>query len=164
VFTPSGYAHPLACCWKFTHSCACSLCTSWNLATDSKLTSTPSYPPHHMCALVTNTPGVHLHHHTTCVHLSQTRRVSTCTTTPHVCTHRHAGCPPAPHTPAPLTDTPGVHLHHRVPHMLSPEELKLLHPRRRLQVTTPSTPLDLATSCSNTQQVRHTALSYHLSA
>jgi nitric-oxide synthase len=31
-----------------------------------------------------------------------------------------------------LYDTPGVHLHHRVPHLLSPEELKLLHPRRAL--------------------------------
>jgi len=31
-----------------------------------------------------------------------------------------------------LYDTPGVHLHHRVPHLLSPSELRLLHPRRAL--------------------------------
>jgi nitric-oxide synthase len=31
-----------------------------------------------------------------------------------------------------LYDTPGVHLHHRVPHLLSPDELRLLHPRRAL--------------------------------
>lgn len=41
------------------------------------------------------------------------------------------------------TDTPGVHLHHRVPHMLSPEELKLLHPRRRLTPFRPPTPLQV---------------------
>ena len=42
-------------------------------------------------------------------------------------------------------DTPGVHLHHRVPHMLAPDELKLLHPRRRLAPFRPPTPLDILT-------------------
>lgn len=48
-------------------------------------------------------------------------------------------CPllPAPAAPA---DTPGVHLHHRVPHMLAPDELRLLHPRRRLAPFTPPSP------------------------
>ena len=32
-----------------------------------------------------------------------------------------------------LYDTPGLHLHHRMPHLLSPEENKALHPRRRLR-------------------------------
>ncbi len=45
-------------------------------------------------------------------------------------------------------DTPGVHLHHRVPHMLSPAELKLLHPRKRLQPLIPPTPLDLTSRAS----------------
>jgi hypothetical protein len=40
-------------------------------------------------------------------------------------------------------DTPGVHLHHRVPHMLAPDELKLLHPRRRLAPFSPPSPLDI---------------------
>ncbi|KAL6757450.1 hypothetical protein V8C86DRAFT_1669624 [Haematococcus lacustris] len=42
-----------------------------------------------------------------------------------------------------LFDTPGVHLHHRVPHMLSPAELKLLHPRKRLAPLVPPTPRQL---------------------
>ncbi|GLC36226.1 hypothetical protein PLESTB_001366400 [Pleodorina starrii] len=42
-----------------------------------------------------------------------------------------------------LFDTPGVHLHHRVPHMLTPSELKLLHPRRRLSALVPPPPLEL---------------------
>ncbi|GAX85282.1 hypothetical protein CEUSTIGMA_g12700.t1 [Chlamydomonas eustigma] len=42
-----------------------------------------------------------------------------------------------------LYDTPGVHLHHRVPHMLSPSELKTLHPRRRLSPFVPPTPKEL---------------------
>ena len=41
-------------------------------------------------------------------------------------------------------DTPGIHLHHRLPHMLSPEELKELHPRRRLKPYYPPTPQDIA--------------------
>jgi nitric-oxide synthase len=44
------------------------------------------------------------------------------------------------HVPA---DTPGVHLHHRVPHMLSPEELKLMHPRKRLVPVVPPSPREL---------------------
>ncbi|CAG9465946.1 unnamed protein product [Pedinophyceae sp. YPF-701] len=32
-----------------------------------------------------------------------------------------------------LFDSPGLHLHHRLPHILTPEELKLLHPTRRLR-------------------------------
>ncbi|GIL77961.1 hypothetical protein Vretimale_6458 [Volvox reticuliferus] len=43
-----------------------------------------------------------------------------------------------------LFDTPGVHLHHRIPHMLSPTELKLLHPRRRLAAFVPPLPVELA--------------------
>lgn len=43
-----------------------------------------------------------------------------------------------------LYDTPGVHLHHRVPHMLSPDELRRLHPRRRLRAFKPPTPLELS--------------------
>ncbi|GIL50128.1 hypothetical protein Vafri_6427 [Volvox africanus] len=43
-----------------------------------------------------------------------------------------------------LFDTPGVHLHHRIPHMLSPTELKLLHPRRRLAAFVPPLPAKLA--------------------
>lgn len=42
-----------------------------------------------------------------------------------------------------LTDTPGVHLHHRVPHMLAPDELKLLQPRRRLTAFIPPPPLEV---------------------
>lgn len=45
-----------------------------------------------------------------------------------------------------LADTPGVHLHHRVPHMLSPEELKILHPRKRLAPVVPPSPRDAAAS------------------
>lgn len=41
------------------------------------------------------------------------------------------------------TDTPGVHLHHRLAHMLTPEELKSLHPRRTLRAYVPPTPLDI---------------------
>lgn len=43
-------------------------------------------------------------------------------------------------------DTPGVHLSHRIPHMLSPDELKLLHPRKRLRAYLPPTPLTLTLS------------------
>lgn len=42
------------------------------------------------------------------------------------------------------TDTPGVHLHHRLAHMLTPEELKSLHPRKTLRVYVPPTPLDIS--------------------
>uniref|UniRef100_A0A061RY59 Nitric-oxide synthase, plant n=1 Tax=Tetraselmis sp. GSL018 TaxID=582737 RepID=A0A061RY59_9CHLO len=31
-----------------------------------------------------------------------------------------------------LYDTPGLHIHHRLPHLLTPDELKEIHPRRRL--------------------------------
>jgi hypothetical protein len=41
------------------------------------------------------------------------------------------------------TDTPGVHLHHRIPHMLTPAELRLLHPRKRLMAFSPPSPLDI---------------------
>ena len=37
-------------------------------------------------------------------------------------------------------DTPGVHLHHRIPHMLTPEEVRLLHPRRPLRPFIPPSP------------------------
>ena len=37
-----------------------------------------------------------------------------------------------------LYDTPGLHLHHRVPHILTPEENKELHPRKRLKGFVPS--------------------------
>ena len=40
-------------------------------------------------------------------------------------------------------DTPGVHLHHRLPHLLSPEELKELHPRKQLRPYYPPMPQDL---------------------
>jgi len=40
-------------------------------------------------------------------------------------------------------DTPGVHLHHRLPHLLSPDELKELHPRKRLRPYYPPMPQDL---------------------
>ena len=40
-------------------------------------------------------------------------------------------------------DTPGIHFHHRLPHLLSPEELKQLHPRRRLRPYYPPPPRDL---------------------
>jgi nitric-oxide synthase len=40
-------------------------------------------------------------------------------------------------------DTPGVHLHHRIPHMLTPAELRLLHPRKRLMAFSPPSPLDI---------------------
>jgi nitric-oxide synthase len=32
-----------------------------------------------------------------------------------------------------LYDTPGLHLHHRMPHLLTPEENKALHPRKKLR-------------------------------
>ena len=44
----------------------------------------------------------------------------------------------------PDTDTPGIHLHHRLPHLLTPEELKEMHPRRRLKPYYPPAPEDLA--------------------
>ncbi|KAL3152747.1 hypothetical protein ABBQ38_012336 [Trebouxia sp. C0009 RCD-2024] len=43
-----------------------------------------------------------------------------------------------------LFDTPGIHLHHRLPHLLTPEELKQMHPRRRLRPYYPPAPEDLA--------------------
>jgi nitric-oxide synthase len=42
-----------------------------------------------------------------------------------------------------LYDTPGLHLHHRVPHMLTPAENKLLHPRRKLRPYVPPSPAEL---------------------
>eukprot|EP00879_Flechtneria_rotunda_P017821 GHRR01018680.1.p1 GENE.GHRR01018680.1~~GHRR01018680.1.p1 ORF type:complete len:565 (+),score=194.15 GHRR01018680.1:1522-3216(+) len=42
-----------------------------------------------------------------------------------------------------LYDTPGVHLHHRIPHMLTPTELKLLHPRKQLTAYSPAAPLEI---------------------
>ena len=41
-------------------------------------------------------------------------------------------------------DTPGVHLHHRLPHLLSPEELKKVHPRRKLRPYFAPTPESLS--------------------
>ena len=46
--------------------------------------------------------------------------------------------------PVVCADTPGVHLHHRLPHLLSPEELKKLHPRRRLKPYFAPTPESLS--------------------
>jgi nitric-oxide synthase len=43
-----------------------------------------------------------------------------------------------------LFDTPGLHLHHRVPHILTPEENKELHPRKRLRAHVPLSPAELA--------------------
>lgn len=39
-----------------------------------------------------------------------------------------------------LYDTPGLHIHHRLPHILTPEENKLLHPKKRIQAFTPESP------------------------
>lgn len=39
-----------------------------------------------------------------------------------------------------LYDTPGLHMHHRLPHILTPEENKMLHPKRRLRACTPDGP------------------------
>ena len=39
-----------------------------------------------------------------------------------------------------LYDTPGLHLHHRIPHILTPEENKYLHPRKRLTAHVPPAP------------------------
>jgi hypothetical protein len=52
--------------------------------------------------------------------------------------------PPPCQRPPPRADTPGVHLHHRIPHMLTPDELKALHPRRRLKAHRPPPPAELA--------------------
>ena len=41
-------------------------------------------------------------------------------------------------------DTPGVHLHHRLPHMLTPAELKQLHPLKRLVPYFPPSPAVIA--------------------
>jgi nitric-oxide synthase, plant len=43
-----------------------------------------------------------------------------------------------------LFDTPGLHLHHRVPHILTPEENKELHPRKRLRAHVPPSPAELS--------------------
>eukprot|EP00798_Chlamydomonas_sp_ICE-L_P007381 gene7381-505_t len=42
-----------------------------------------------------------------------------------------------------LFDTPGVHLHHRVPHMLAPDELRLMHPHKKLAAFVAPTPKEL---------------------
>ncbi|CAD7697733.1 unnamed protein product [Ostreobium quekettii] len=47
-----------------------------------------------------------------------------------------------------LYDTPGVHLFHRVPHILSPGDVRRLHPRKKLRPYVPPTPL---TICSGTR-------------
>ncbi|MEW5318490.1 MAG: hypothetical protein WDW38_009708 [Sanguina aurantia] len=49
-------------------------------------------------------------------------------------------------------DTPGVHLHHRLPHMLTPEELRLLHPRKRLAAFVPPTPREVMLAQQQLQQ------------
>ena len=41
-------------------------------------------------------------------------------------------------------DTPGVHLHHRLIHMLSPAELKAIHPWKKLRPYLAPAPLELA--------------------
>ncbi|PNH09434.1 putative nitric oxide synthase, partial [Tetrabaena socialis] len=51
-----------------------------------------------------------------------------------------------------LYDTPGVHLHHRIPHMLSPPELKLFHPRRRLTAVVPTLPLEFLEEASEERE------------
>lgn len=40
-------------------------------------------------------------------------------------------------------DTPGVHYHHRLIHMLSPSEMKALHPLRKLRPYVAPTPREL---------------------
>ncbi|KAL4421002.1 hypothetical protein ABPG77_008839 [Micractinium sp. CCAP 211/92] len=42
-----------------------------------------------------------------------------------------------------LYDTPGLHLHHRVPHLLTPQENKQLHPRRKIRPYVPPSPSEL---------------------
>lgn len=39
-----------------------------------------------------------------------------------------------------LFDTPGLHLHHRLPHILTPEENKEIHPKKKLQGYVPMLP------------------------
>ena len=39
-----------------------------------------------------------------------------------------------------LYDTPGLHIHHRIPHILTPDENKRLHPRKRVVGRTPEAP------------------------
>jgi len=39
-----------------------------------------------------------------------------------------------------LYDTPGLHIHHRLPHILTPDENKLLHPKKKIQGYTPENP------------------------
>lgn len=53
-----------------------------------------------------------------------------------------------------LYDTPGLHLHHRVPHMLTPEENKELHPRKRLRGYVAPSPQDVLAGAGD-------AASYH---
>jgi len=50
-----------------------------------------------------------------------------------------------------LFDTPGVHLHHRLPHILSEEELKLIHPTRRIRPFVTPTLEVLGTMTSHTR-------------
>lgn len=65
-----------------------------------------------------------------------------------------------------LFDTPGLHLHHRVPHLLTPEENKELHPRKRLRAHVPPSPADLggttraATAKRNSDSSSHPIASY----
>ena len=54
-----------------------------------------------------------------------------------------------------LADTPGLHLHHRLPHMLTPDELRVLHPRKRLCAFVPPTPLDVCTGGASKSSSPH---------
>ncbi len=47
-----------------------------------------------------------------------------------------------------LYDTPGLHLHHRVPHLLTPEENKELHPRKRLSPFVAPSPEEVTAGCA----------------
>lgn len=49
-----------------------------------------------------------------------------------------------------LFDTPGLHLHHRVPHILTPEENKELHPRKKLRGYVAPPPSELAMASQTT--------------
>lgn len=48
-----------------------------------------------------------------------------------------------------IADTPGVHLHHRLPHMLTPEQLKAIHPSKWLRPYVAPQPADLQLSSSD---------------
>jgi nitric-oxide synthase len=47
-----------------------------------------------------------------------------------------------------LFDTPGLHLHHRTPHLLTPDENKALHPRKRLAPFVAPAPAEVAAAAA----------------